>query len=76
MQVNIHEAKTHFSRLVSKVLSGEEVIVAKNGTPLVRITAISAPNGLRTPGLSKGAADIAVDFDEPLPDEVLREFES
>jgi len=76
MQVNMHEAKTHFSRLVTKALAGEEVIVAKNGNPLVRISAISAPEGVRTPGLSKGAAKVAEDFNDPLPDSILNDFES
>lgn len=71
----MHEAKTHFSRLVARVLAGEEVIVAKNGDPLVRIVAIAAPDGKRTPGLSRGLIDVHDDFDEPLPNKVLDEFE-
>lgn len=76
MQVNVHEAKTHFSRLIARALAGEEVIVAKNGRPLVRLSAIAAPEGERTPGLSMGAATIHDDFDDPLPDDVLQGFET
>ena len=76
MQVNVHEAKTHFSKLIARALAGEEVIIAKNGTPLVRLTSVNAPAGRRKPGLSKGSAHIADDFDAALPDEILREFES
>ncbi len=75
MQVNIHEAKTHFSRLVSRALAGEEVIIARNGTPVVRLTSLVAPTGTRTPGLSRGMAEISDDFDDPLPDEILDGFE-
>jgi len=71
----MHEAKTNFSRLVARVLAGEEVIVAKNGTPLVRLTSIVAPSGPRTPGLSAGVAEIHDDFDDTLPADLLDAFE-
>ena len=54
MQVNMYEAKTQFSRLVAKALAGEEVIIAENGKPVVRLTSIVAPQGTRTPGVSPG----------------------
>jgi prevent-host-death family protein len=75
MQVNMHEAKTHFSRLVARAVAGEEIVVAKNGRPLVRLTAVSAPEGKRTPGLSKGSAVISDDFDDALPGDVQAGFE-
>ena len=75
MQVNMYEAKTKFSRLVAKALAGEEVIIAKNGKPVVRLTSIVAPLGTRTPGLSRGEANVGEKFDAPLPDDVLEAFE-
>lgn len=76
MIVNMHEAKTQFSRLVARAISGEEVIVAKNGKPLVQLQPVSAPTGARKPGLSRGSVVIGTDFDTPLPDDYLRGFES
>lgn len=71
----MHEAKTHFSRLVERVLAGEEVIVARNGVPLITLEPL-APNGkARTPGLSRGKGRVADDFDAPLNEEMLQEFE-
>jgi prevent-host-death family protein len=75
MQVNIHEAKTHFSQLVEKALAGEEVIIARNGRALLALTPIKSPAGQRRPGLSKGRGEVAPDFDEPLEADVLKEFE-
>jgi prevent-host-death family protein len=66
MQVNIQEAKTHFSQLVEKALAGEEVIIARNGRALLALTPIKPLSGLRTPGLSKGKGEVASDFDAPL----------
>ena len=75
-QVNIHEAKTHLSRLVESVMQGEEVIIAKAGRPAARLVPIGgpAPGGIRF-GLMKGAIEITDDFDAPLPDDVLAAFE-
>lgn len=75
MQINIHEAKTHFSRLIEKALSGEEVIIARNGIPILTLKPISAPVLERTPGLSFGKGKISDSFDEPLSPEVVNEFE-
>jgi len=74
--VNIHEAKTHFSRLIERAVHGEEVIVARSGKPLVRIVPIGGPTRTRTPGLSEGHVRIADTFDEPIPDSLLDAFES
>ena len=75
-QVNIHEAKTHLSRLVESVMRGEEVIIAKAGRPAARLVPIGGQgrDGIRF-GLMKGAIEIAEDFDAPLPDDVLAAFE-
>ena len=73
--VNIYEAKTRFSQLVDKAASGEDVVVSRNGKPLVRITRLA---GVRRPikfGVLKGKVRIAADFDAPLPSDVLAGFE-
>ncbi len=64
-QANIHEAKTHLSQLIQKALNGEEVVIAKNGTPLVKLVPCQPESKLRpAPGLLKGKMWIADDFDE------------
>jgi prevent-host-death family protein len=65
---NIHESKTHFSRLIEKVLNGEEVIIAKAGKPVARISPIIDDTSPRVFGLDKGKVKIAPDFDAPLPE--------
>lgn len=74
-QVNIHEAKTHLSRLVEEAAGGEEIIIARAGKPVARLTALATRRAPRQPGLLKGKIWIADDFDAPLPPEVLRRFE-
>lgn len=76
MEVNIHEAKTHLSRLISRVALGEEIVIAKAGKPVAKLVPYTADLKQRTPGLDAGLVKIADDFDAPLPDEVLRDFES
>jgi prevent-host-death family protein len=70
--VNMHEAKTELSRLVAQALAGEEVIIARAGMPVVRLTPLRQE---RIPGSAKGAVKIAPTFDDPLPDDVLSAFE-
>jgi prevent-host-death family protein len=72
--VNIHEAKTHLSRLVQRVVAGEDVVIAKAGEPLVRLVPYQAAAKPRVPGAWKGQGWIADDFDDPLPDEMLAAF--
>jgi len=72
VMVNMHQAKTELSKLVARALAGEEVIVTRNGKPVVRLMPISQQ---RTPGGLEGKIWISPDFDAPLPEEVLREFE-
>ena len=74
--VNIHEAKTHFSKLVDAAISGEEIIIAKAGKPVARLVPLDAaePAGIRF-GLLKGEIEIAEDFDAPLPDDLQHAFE-
>ena len=70
--VNMHKAKSDLSRLVVQALAGEEVIITRSGEPVVRLTPIRHE---RVPGLDRGKIHIAPDFDDPLPEEVLRAFE-
>ncbi len=68
LQVNIHEAKTHLSRLIQKVIEGEEVIIAKGNKPIVKLTLLDEYKPKRKLGMAKGKVWIADDFDEPLED--------
>ncbi len=65
---NMHESKTHFSRLIERVLNGEEIIIAKAGQPVARIVPIVGEVSQRVPGMDKGMVIIQPDFDEPLPE--------
>ena len=73
--VNIHEAKTHLSRLLEQVAAGEEVIIAKAGKPVARLVPAANRDTRRVLGSDKGDVWIAEDFDAPLPDEILAGFE-
>jgi prevent-host-death family protein len=67
LTVNIHEAKTHLSRLLTRVSNGEEIVIAKSGKPIARLVPIKQQTIKRLPGLDKDKAWIADDFNEPLP---------
>lgn len=73
--VNIHEAKTHLSKLLKRVVAGEEVIIAKSGQPIARILPYESAPVERKPGSAKGKIWIADDFNAPLPDDLLDAFE-
>jgi prevent-host-death family protein len=73
-KVNIHEAKTNFSRLVDEVAGGAEIVIAKAGKPVAKLVPIGR-SGVRKPGFLKGRIKIAADFDAPLPAELLEAFE-
>lgn len=73
--VNVHEAKTQLSRLLERVLQGEEVVIARHGKPVARLVAVSERPERRTPGSAKGRVVLSEDFDEPLSEEVLDSFE-
>ena len=72
--VNIHEAKTHLSRLVEEVAAGGEVVIAKNGVPRARLVPLERARKLRF-GVLKGKLRYPDDFDAPLPAGILRLFE-
>lgn len=67
-RVNVHEAKTHLSRLLERVEAGEEVVIARAGTPVARLVPIDAKRP-KVPGRLKGMIEIGPDFDDPVPDD-------
>lgn len=73
--VNIHQAKTSLSKLIERVQKGEEITIAKAGKPVARLVPLTPPPQPRQPGSAKGLVWIADDFDAPLPEDVLRDFE-
>ena len=70
---NIHEAKSQLSKLVDRALGGEEVIIARAGTPMVRLVPVNRDDSPRRGGQWKGKVRIAPDFDE-LPADIARAF--
>lgn len=74
MEVNIHQAKTHLSRLLQRVADGEEVIIARAGEPVARLVRIQPTRTIRPLGMDEGSVQVAADFDAPLPAELLAQF--
>ena len=74
MEINIHYAKTHLSRLLEKVASGEDVIIAKAGKPVARLVPVQNAPQKRTLGTAKGRFQFPEDFNAPLPPEVAESF--
>lgn len=74
-QVNIHEAKTNLSQLLSQVMLGEEITIAKAGKPIARLAPLKTTNKKRVLGTERDKFTIPVDFDAPLPPDVLSSFE-
>jgi prevent-host-death family protein len=73
MEVNVHEAKTHLSRLLQRVAAGEEITIARAGHPVARLVAV-APDKKRPLGFARGDIWMADDFDAPLPGGLLAQF--
>lgn len=73
-QINIYEAKKDLSRLLKRVLLGEEIIIAKKGEPMAKLVPLKKKGGERVLGLFKGRIYVSDDIEEPLPDEVVEEF--
>lgn len=71
--INIHEAKTHLSRIVDEVAAGSEKLIAKAGKPMVKMVPLDAGRRVRF-GVLKGKFKVPNDFDAPLSDEVLAGF--
>lgn len=74
--VNIYEAKTQLSKLIDRAAKGEDVVIARNGRPVARLTAFVERKPTIRFGVLKGKIVTADDFDAPLPDEILSEFET
>jgi len=74
--VNIHQAKTHLSKLIEEASKGESFIIAKAGKPVVRVTALSAPTGaqVRRLGFMAGQISVPDDFDRMGQEEIERMF--
>ena len=75
MQLNLYDAKTRLSELVEAASQGETVVIAKAGRPLAKLGPVEASRRPLRLGLMKGTIRIGRDFDAPLPDSVLDEFE-
>jgi prevent-host-death family protein len=75
IQVNIHQAKTHLSRLLRRVIAGEEVVISRAGRPLAKIVPLAEQSVKREIGTDEGAFHVPDDFNEPLPEEIMVEFE-
>jgi len=73
--INIHEAKTHLSRIVEEVAAGDEIIIAKAGRPVARLVPLESIAPAKRLGLLRGAFNVPDDFDAPLPPETLASFE-
>ena len=73
--VNIYEAKTQLSKLVDRAAQGEDIVIARNGKPVARMTTLKAEKRPLKFGMLKGKVWIADDFDAPLPDNVIASFE-
>jgi len=74
-KINVHDAKTHFSRLLDRAQAGAEFVIAKAGRPVARLGPLEASPKRRRLGLLDGKCTIPDDFNAPLPDDLLAEFE-
>jgi len=73
--INIHEAKTHLSRIVDDVAAGAEVVIAKAGKPMARLVPLTSVPRAKKLGLLKGRIKVPNDFNAPLPPSVIGDFE-
>lgn len=73
MLINVHEAKTHLSRLLERVARGEEIVIGKAGKPVAKLIPYPEAQGARSPGAWRGRVRISPDFDD-LPPEVAAAF--
>ena len=70
MEVNIHEAKTHLSKLLERVALGEEVVIAKAGTPVAKLVPVASARSKFKFGSARGQFVVPDDFNDPLPKEI------
>jgi prevent-host-death family protein len=75
MEVNIHQAKTHLSKLLRRTMEGEEIIIARAGVPIARLVSIERGRAQRPLDLDRGVFNVPEDFDAPLPPEIIAAFE-
>lgn len=73
-EVNIHYAKTHLSRLLKLVAEGEDVVIAKSGKPVARLVPLVDRPKVQF-GKFRGQFEVPDDFDDPMPDDFLKDFE-
>jgi prevent-host-death family protein len=73
-EVGVHDAKTHLSRLLRRVAAGEEIVITSGGRPAARLVPVEAATR-REFGFDRDVLEISEDFDAPLPEEALDEFE-
>jgi prevent-host-death family protein len=73
--INIYDAKTQLSKLIEQAAAGKDVVIARGGKPVARLTRLDAPKRNLKFGVLKGKVKIAEDFDAALPDEVVAQFE-
>jgi prevent-host-death family protein len=74
MKVNIHQAKTHLSRLLQRVAEGEEITIARAGVPVARLVRAEPQQAARPLGMDRDSIELAEDFDAPLPADLLAHF--
>jgi prevent-host-death family protein len=74
MEVNIHQAKTHLSKLLRCTMAGEEVVIARAGRPIARLVPVQPKKSPFPLGIDEGAFEVPEDFDDPLPPELLAAF--
>lgn len=74
IKVNVHEAKTELSRLLNRVVAGEEVVIAKAGKPVARLIPVEPPRPASRLGLDKSDWKVPEDFNDPLPEEIMKAF--
>lgn len=72
--VNVHEAKTHLSRLMEEVEAGQDVVIARAGRPVARLTALQPARPPRQLGALAGLYTVPDDWDAPLPADVIAQF--
>jgi prevent-host-death family protein len=73
--VNIYDAKTRLSKLIEEAAAGNDVVIARGGKPVARLTRLVPSKRKPRFGVLKGKIKLSADFDAPLPSEVLRQFE-
>ena len=72
--INVYEAKTNLSKLIEQAAAGKDVVIARGGKPVARLTRLAEPARKLRFGVLKGKVKVAQDFDAPLPDHVQAQF--